>query len=83
MSVMDKAVSQLKAAAIGIQGTALFLVVFGSAATALGCWKNWAELKTLGAGVAGAGIQAITTQVHNSLINKDGGTVNLQDTPVA
>lgn len=70
---------QMKGAAMGVQGTALFLVVFGSAVATLGCWKNWAELKTLGAGIAGAGIQAITTQVRNTLLNKEGGTVNMNE----
>ena len=70
---------QLKHALMSIQGTAIFLVVFGSGMTALGCWKNFGELKTLGASVAGAGLQAITTQVKNSLTNKEGGTVNITD----
>lgn len=64
-------------AGIGLQGTALFLVVFGSIVTLIGCKYNWAEAKTLGAGVTGAGVQAITSQVRNILNNKDGGTVQL------
>jgi hypothetical protein len=60
-----------------IQGTALFLVVFGSAVTFVGCKWNWAELKTLGAGISGAGLQAITSQIRSYLKNEDGGTVNV------
>lgn len=73
------AAAQLKSALHEIQPVALFLVVFGAAVTGLGCWRNFGELKTLGASIAGAGLQAITTQVRNSLVNKDGGTVNLAD----
>ena len=75
--------ANLRTALMSIQGTAIFLVVFGSGITLVGCWKNWAELKTLGAGIAGAGIQAITTQVRNSLVNKEGGTVNMTEPAAA
>lgn len=60
------------------QGTALFLVVFGSLICLVGCRWNWAELKTLGASIAGAGVQSITTAVRNTLKAEDGSTVNLQ-----
>lgn len=60
-----------------LQGTALFLVVFGAVICLVGCRWNWAELKTLGASIAGAGVQAITTAVRNTLKAEDGSTVNL------
>lgn len=66
-----------KAIGASLQGTALFLVVWGSAITLIGCRWNWAELKTLGAGISGAGIQSITTAVRNTLKAEDGSTVNL------
>lgn len=66
-----------KAVGASIQGTALFLVVFGSAMCTLGCWRNWAELKTLGASIAGAGVNAIVTQVRNVLHADSGSEVNL------
>ena len=71
----------MKHALMSIQGTAIFLVIFGGVTTAIGCWKGWGELKTLGASIAGAGLQAITTQVRASFTNKDGGTVNMIDPP--
>lgn len=64
--------NQIKQAAADIQGTALFLIVFGSIVCAAGCHFNWGELKTLGAAVAGAGVQAITAQVRNALGEKPG-----------
>lgn len=70
-----------RAIGTSLQGTALFLVVFGAAVCALGCWKNWAELKTLGASIAGAGVQSITTAVRNTLKAEDGSTVNLGAPP--
>ena len=60
----------LRTAARDIQGTALFLIVFGALICAAGCKENWGELKTLGAAVAGAGVQAITAQVRNALGEK-------------
>jgi len=58
------------------QYTALFLVLWGSLMTWLACHSNYPELKTLGAGIAGAGIQAITSQVRNVLNNRSGGVIN-------
>lgn len=60
----------LKNAARDIQGTALFLIVFGAVICGVGCKENWGELKTLGAAVAGAGVQAITAQVRSALGEK-------------
>jgi hypothetical protein len=40
------------------QFVALFLVIFGSLMTWLACHSNYPELKTLGAGIAGAGISS-------------------------
>jgi len=71
----------MKHALMSIQGTAIFLVIFGGIMTGVGCWKGWGELKTLGASIAGAGLQAITTQVRASFTNKEGGTVNMTDSP--
>lgn len=65
----------IRSAAHEIQGTALFLIVFGSVICAAGCWKNWGELKTLGAAVAGAGVQAITSQVRHALGETTGAQV--------
>lgn len=67
----------LSAIGSAFQGTALFLVVFGSAICLVGCWRNWPEAKTLGGTIAGAGVQAITTAVRNTLKAEDGSTVNL------
>lgn len=58
------------------QFVALFLVVFGALLVWAACHSNYAELKTLGAGIAGAGIQSITSQVRNVLNNRDGGVIN-------
>jgi hypothetical protein len=58
------------------QFVALFLVVFGSLLVWVACHSNYPELKTLGAGIAGAGIQSITSQVRNVLNNRDGGVIN-------
>lgn len=58
------------------QFVALFLVVFGSVLTWVACHFNYPELKTLGASVAGAGIQSIVSQVRNVLNNRDGGVIN-------
>jgi hypothetical protein len=61
---------KIKTAVSDMQGVALFLVIFGTAATAAGCKFQWGELKTLGASVAGAGIQAITTQIRSAFASK-------------
>lgn len=66
-----------KVVGASLQGTALFLVVFGSVVTLIGCKYNWAEAKTLGAGVTGAGVQAITSQVRNTLKAESGSDVTL------
>lgn len=58
------------------QYTALFLVIWGSLMTWLACHSNYPELKTLVAGIAGAGNQAITSQVRNILNNRSGGVIN-------
>lgn len=70
-----------KAIGTSLQGTALFLVVFGTCTCLVGCWRDWAELKTLGASIAGAGVQSITSQVRNILRAEDGATVNLNPQP--
>lgn len=63
------------------QGIAVFLIVFGAFCVGLGSHYNWAELKTLGAGITGAGIQAITAQIKQTLTNKQGGTINVNPEP--
>ena len=67
--------STLRAMAHDLQGTALFLIVFGAVVCAVGCKENWGELKTLGAAVAGAGVQAITSQVRHALGETTGAQV--------
>lgn len=64
------------------QGIAVFCIIFGALLAAWGCMhgQSWEALKTMGAGVAGAGINAFTTQYRQTLLNKDGGTVNVDAT---
>ena len=49
-----------------LQPIALCLIFLGVFTTWLGDHWNYPELKTLGAGVAGAGIQKITSTLHQS-----------------
>lgn len=57
------------------QSIAVFFVMLGAVCVGVACHFKWAELSTLGAGVAGAGLQAFTSQVRQYL-HKD-------DTPAA
>lgn len=75
--MMDKTIATMKKVGEGLQGVALFLVVAGSVLMWIGCKDNFPELKTLAASIAGAGLQAITSQIRNTLSNKDGGTINV------
>lgn len=59
------------------QGTALFMIVWGTVVTCIGCRNKWEAVSTLGVAITGAGVQAITTAVRNTLKAEDGSTVNL------
>lgn len=63
------------------QFVALFMVVFGTAALFAGCHFHYAELTTSAAGIGGAGINMLTTQIRNTLNNR--GSVNLPADPTA
>jgi hypothetical protein len=54
------------------QWAALFMVVFGTVALSAGCKFHWAELNTAAAGIVGAGINMLTTQIRNTLNNRSG-----------
>ena len=62
------------------QAIAVFLVVFGAVCMAVASHYNWPEMKTLGASISGAGIQAIVSQYRQSVKNTDGGTINVNPT---
>lgn len=62
------------------QGIAIFNIVFGAICVGVGSKCNWAELKALGAGVTGAGIQSITSQIKQSLTAQRGAQLNVNPT---
>lgn len=63
------------------QRVAVFMVVFGTIATAVGCHFHYAELTALSGGIVGAGINMLTNQIRASLNNRSGGTVNINPDP--
>ena len=65
------------------QSIAVFLVVFGAACMGVASLYNWPEMKTLGASISGAGIQAIVSQYRQSVKNTEGGTINVNPTTAA
>ena len=59
------------------QGIAVFCIVFGALCVYIASHHDWREKLTLGAGISGAGMNAVTAQLKQYLTNKDGGTINV------
>lgn len=59
------------------QAIAVLCILSGALICAWGCYhgQQWEALKTLGAGITGAGIQAFTSQFKQQLTNQ--GTMNV------
>lgn len=61
----------------------LFLIVFAAYLISEASVHNWADLKSYGIGVGGAGLALLTQQARNLLSNEKGGKVDINLPPPA
>lgn len=62
------------------QRVAVFLIVFAAVSIGVASHLNWRDLNNFATMFGGAGVGILTGSKRSSLMNKDGGTINVNPT---